>query len=164
VAKTVGTPALTALVRAKVTHTVHSYDHDARTSADVGFGMEAARALGFDPARVFKTLLADLDGGRLAVAIVPADSRLDLKAFAAALGAKKATMADPAAAERATGYVVGGISPLGQKRRLPTVLDSGAVAHPTVLVSAGRRGVDVELAPNDLIRLTQAVVADVARR
>lgn len=162
-AKTLGTPALTALTRAAVAHTVHTYDHDARTSDGVGYGMEAALALGIEPARVLKTLLADVDG-RLAVGIVPVDAQLDLKALAAALGGKRATMADAAAAERATGYVVGGISPLGQRKQLPTVLDDAAAGHATVLVSAGRRGVDVELAPADLIRLTRAEVAPLARR
>ena len=119
-------------------------------------------ALGLDPAQVFKTLLADVDGG-LVVAVVPVDRSLDLKALAAAAGGKRAVMADPAAAERATGYVVGGISPLGQRRRLPTVVDASALEWATVLVSAGRRGLDVELAPADLVRLTNAVTAAVAR-
>ncbi|MFN8076356.1 MAG: Cys-tRNA(Pro) deacylase [Kineosporiaceae bacterium] len=163
-AKTVGTPALTALTRAKVPHTVHSYDHDARASDGVGYGMEAALALGVEPARVLKTLLVELDGARLGVGVVPVDAQLDLKAVAAALGAKKAGMADPAVAERVTGYVVGGISPLGQKKQLPTVVDAEAATHPSVLVSAGRRGVDVELDPADLVRLTRAVLAPVARR
>jgi Cys-tRNA(Pro)/Cys-tRNA(Cys) deacylase len=115
-----------------------------------------------DPRQVFKTLLADVDG-RLTVAVVPVDGSLDLKALAAALGGKRASLAEPAAAERVTGYVVGGISPLGQRRRLPTVVDESALAWATVLVSAGRRGLDVELAPADLVRLTGAVTAAVAR-
>ena len=118
--------------------------------------------LGVDPARVFKTLLADVDG-RLTVAVVPVAGRLDLKALARALGGRKAAMADPAAAERATGYVVGGISPLGQKRAHPTVVDSSALDHETVLVSGGRRGLDVELAPTDLVRLTDATTAVIAQ-
>jgi Cys-tRNA(Pro)/Cys-tRNA(Cys) deacylase len=124
--------------------------------------MEAATALGVDPRQVFKTLIADVDGA-LTVAVVPVEGQLDLKALAAAVGGKKAAMADPAAAERATGYVVGGISPLGQRRRLATVVDSSALEFPVVLVSAGRRGVDVELAPADLVRLTGARTAPIGR-
>jgi Cys-tRNA(Pro)/Cys-tRNA(Cys) deacylase len=124
--------------------------------------MEAAQALGLDPAQVFKTLLADVDG-TLTVAVVPVDRSLDLKGLAAAVGGKRAVMAEPATAERATGYVVGGISPLGQRRRLPTVVDVSALEWDTVLVSAGRRGLDVELAPADLVRMTAAVTAPVSR-
>jgi Cys-tRNA(Pro)/Cys-tRNA(Cys) deacylase len=124
--------------------------------------MEAAAALGVDPHQVFKTLVVDLDGA-LTVAVVPVDAHLDLKALATAAGGKKAVMADPAAAERATGYVVGGISPLGQRKRLPTVVDSSALDYPTMLVSAGRRGVDIELTPVDLVRLTAARTAPIAR-
>jgi Cys-tRNA(Pro)/Cys-tRNA(Cys) deacylase len=124
--------------------------------------MEAAQALGLDPAQVFKTLLADVDGA-VTVAVVPVDRSLDLKALAAAASGKRAVMAEPAAAERLTGYVVGGISPLGQRRRLPTVLDVSALEWNTVLVSAGRRGLDVELAPGDLVRLTGAVTAPISR-
>lgn len=124
--------------------------------------MEAAQSLGLDPAQVFKTLLADVDGD-LTVAVVPVDRSLDLKALAAAVAGKRAAMADPAAAERATGYVVGGISPLGQRRRLPTVVDASALEWDTVLVSAGRRGLDVELAPADLVRLTAAATAPISR-
>ncbi|MFZ5870851.1 MAG: Cys-tRNA(Pro) deacylase [Actinomycetota bacterium] len=157
------TPATAALARAGVPHTVHAYEHDpAAVAAGLAYGVEAARALGVDPASVFKTLLAVVDGAPT-VAVVPVEARLDLKALAAAVGGKRAEMADPAVAERVTGYVVGGISPLGQRRSLPTVVDSSAVARPTVLVSAGRRGLDVELAPADLVRLTGAVVAPVAR-
>jgi Cys-tRNA(Pro)/Cys-tRNA(Cys) deacylase len=155
-----GTPALMALRRDGAPHTVHAYAHDPRSG--LGFGLEAAATLGFPPARVFKTLLAVADG-RLAVAIVPVTGSLDLKALAAALGAKKATMADPADAERATGYVVGGISPLGQKRAHPTVIDASAEAFATVLVSAGARGLDVELAPEDLARLTRGRFAPIGR-
>lgn len=156
------TPATRALEQAKVAHTVRSYEHDA-TAAEAagGYGLEAAAALGVEPARVLKTLLADVDG-RLVVAVVPVTGQLDLKAVAAAVGGKKARMADPGAAERATGYVVGGISPLGQRKRLTTVVDASALAHENVLVSAGRRGVDVELAPQDLVRLTGAVVVAIA--
>ncbi|HEX2804559.1 MAG TPA: Cys-tRNA(Pro) deacylase [Kineosporiaceae bacterium] len=147
-----------------VEHSVRAYDHDPRAhDRGLSYGMEAAAALGMDPRQVFKTLVADVDGA-LTVAVVPVDAQLDLKALAAAAGGKKAVMADPAAAERATGYVVGGISPLGQRKRLATVVDSSALDCRTVLVSAGRRGVDVELAPADLVRLTGARTAPIARR
>jgi Cys-tRNA(Pro)/Cys-tRNA(Cys) deacylase len=126
------------------------------------FGREAADALGVEPERVFKTLLADVEG-RLVVGIVPVTGMLDLKALAASVGGKKAVMADAALAERRTGYVVGGISPIGQKTRHETVLDETAELWPTVFVSGGRRGLDLELAPADLIRATAAVVADIAR-
>ena len=152
------TPAVRALVRAGVAHTLHAYDHDPRANS---YGLEAADALGVEPERVFKTLLAEADGA-LVVGIVPVATRLDLKALARAVGARKAAMADPAAAQRATGYVVGGISPLGQKRPHPTVLDASALDHATVLVSGGRRGLDVELAPADLVALTSAVTAPIA--
>jgi Cys-tRNA(Pro)/Cys-tRNA(Cys) deacylase len=153
-----GTPAVQALERAGVAHTLHPYEHDPRAES---FGLVAAAALGVEAARVFKTLLADADG-RLVVAIVPVSGRLDLKALARVVGAGKVAMADPAAAQRATGYVVGGISPLGQKRFHPTVLDASALDHATVLVSAGRRGLDVELAPADLVALTSARAAPIA--
>jgi Cys-tRNA(Pro)/Cys-tRNA(Cys) deacylase len=150
---------MVALERAGVAHTVHPYDHDPRAES---YGLEAAALLGVDPARVFKTLLADADG-RLVVGIVPVAGRLDLKALARAVGARRAALADPAVAQRATGYVVGGISPLGQKRPHPTVLDSSALDHETVLVSGGRRGLDVELAPADLVTLTSATTAPIAQ-
>jgi len=155
-----GTPALVALAAAGVPHTAHAYDHDPRST--VGYGLEAAAVLGIDPEQVYKTLLASVDG-TLTVAVVPVAGKLDLKALAAAVGGKKAVMADPAAAERATGYVVGGISPLGQKTAHPTVVDETVQLFDTVFVSGGRRGLDVELAPDDLIRLTDATVADIAR-
>ncbi|WP_242493653.1 Cys-tRNA(Pro) deacylase [Sanguibacter massiliensis] len=155
-----GTPALVALDRARVAHTVHAYEHD--PSTDLGYGLEAAAAIGVPSAQVFKTLLALADG-RLVVGVVPVDGRLDLKALARAVGAKKAEMADPAAAERATGYVVGGISPLGQKQRLRTVVDESALDHAIVYVSAGRRGLDVGLAPADLVALTDATTAALSR-
>ena len=158
---TAGTPALTALEAAAVPHTVRAYTHDERS--DLPFGPEAAAALGVQPARVLKTLLVQLDGARLGVAVLPVDAMLDLKAAAAALGGKRAAMAEPAAAERSSGYVVGGISPLGQRTRLPTVVDAGALEHVTVLVSAGRRGLDVELAPADLLALTGARTAPLTR-
>lgn len=157
-----GTPATLALTSAGVEFTVRSYDHDRSVGAQGSYGEEAAAALGVDPARVFKTLLGRVDHD-LAVAIVPVSGQLDLKAFAHALRGKRAQMADPADAERVTGYVVGGISPVGQKRRLPTVLDASAMDHATVLVSGGRRGMDIELAPADLVSVTGATVAPVSR-
>jgi Cys-tRNA(Pro)/Cys-tRNA(Cys) deacylase len=154
-----GTPATVALTRAGISFTVHAYDHDPSASS---YGLEAADALNLDPARVFKTLMAAVDG-RLVVGIVPVSGQLDLKAVAAAVGGKRATMADPAAAERATGYVVGGISPIGQKRSHPTVLDESATGFETVYVSGGRRGLDIGLAPADLARVTNATVAPIGR-
>jgi Cys-tRNA(Pro)/Cys-tRNA(Cys) deacylase len=153
------TPATVALTRAGVAFTTHPYEHD---PAAPSYGLEAAEALGLDPERVLKTLFVEVDG-RLVVGIVPVSRQLDLKAVAAAAGGKRATMADPAAAERATGYVVGGISPLGQKRAHPTVLDESALAYDIVYVSAGRRGLDLGLAPQELVRLTDARVAPIAR-
>ncbi|TCM39080.1 Cys-tRNA(Pro) deacylase [Kribbella sp. VKM Ac-2568] len=154
-----GTPATVALTKAGLTFSTHAYEHD---PAAKSYGLEAAEALGLAPAQVFKTLLVEVDG-KLAVGVVPVDRQLDLKAVAAALKGKKATMADPAAAERTTGYVVGGISPIGQKRPLPTVIDSTATDHETVYVSAGRRGLDLGLAPADLITITSATTAPIAR-
>ena len=154
-----GTPATIALSRAGVPHTLHPYLHDPAASY---YGEEAAAALGVATSRVFKTLLADVDG-RLVVAVVPVSGSLDLKALAEAVGGKRAAMADPASAERATGYVVGGISPLGQRRRLPTVVDASALDHPTVFVSGGRRGLDVELMASDLVALTGATTAAIAK-
>ncbi len=153
------TPATVALTRARVTYTVHAYEHDPSAES---YGLEAADALGVDAARVFKTLVADVDG-RLTVAVVPVTGQLDLKALAAAVGGKRATMADPQAAERSSGYVLGGISPFGQRKPLRTVVDATAMDHRTVYVSAGRRGLDVEVAPADLVSLTGAVVAPVGR-
>ncbi|MEY9874924.1 Cys-tRNA(Pro)/Cys-tRNA(Cys) deacylase [Streptacidiphilus sp. MAP12-33] len=155
-----GTPATVALERAGVAFTVHDYVHD---PAAESYGGEAAQALGITPERVFKTLVAEVDGA-LVVGVVPVAGQLDLKALAAALGGKRAAMADPAAAERSSGYVRGGISPLGQRRALPTVLDLSALEHPTVFVSAGRRGLEVELAPQDLATLTKAVLGPISRR
>ena len=154
-----GTPATVALSRAGVAFTARAYAHDPAASS---YGREAAEALGVEPERVLKTLLASVDG-RLAVAVVPVSGSLDLKALAGALGGKRAEMADPKEAERVTGYVVGGISPLGQRKALPTVVDASALDHPTVLVSGGKRGLDLELDPADLVRLTAAVVAAVGR-
>lgn len=153
------TPATTVLQRAGVPFEVRAYEHD---PAAESFGLEAAQALGVEPERVFKTLLVDTDHG-LAVGIVPVDHSMDLKAVATALGVKKATMADPADAERSSGYVVGGISPIGQKRSLPTLLDESAGRHRTILVSGGRRGLDLELSPVDLATVVRATVSPIAR-
>ncbi|MGW7536882.1 Cys-tRNA(Pro) deacylase [Amycolatopsis sp. NPDC054798] len=153
-----GTPATALLQKQNVPHTVHTYDHDPRAES---FGLEAVEALGLEPGRVFKTLVADVDG-KLVVGVVPVTGQLDLKALAAAAGGKKAKMADPAAAQRATGYVLGGISPLGHRSRLPVVLDNTALNYPTMFCSGGRRGLEVELDPAELVRLTGAVVAGIA--
>jgi Cys-tRNA(Pro)/Cys-tRNA(Cys) deacylase len=150
-----GTPGTVALDRAGVAYTLHPYAHDPQSSH---FGDEAAAALGVDRSRIFKTLVADA-GGELVVAVVPVAAQLDLKALAAAVGSKRAALADPAAAARTTGYVVGGISPLGQRTRLRTVVDDSAERYDTVFVSAGKRGLQVELAPADLLRLTGARLA-----
>jgi len=147
------------LSKAKVEFTTHGYEHD---PAAKSYGLEAAEALGLAPEQVFKTLLVEVDG-KLTVGVVPVDKQLDLKAIAAAAGGKKAVMADPAAAERTTGYVVGGISPIGQKRALPTVVDATATDHDTVYVSGGRRGLDIGLAPKDLITITNARTAPITR-
>ena len=154
-----GTPATVALTRAGIAFTLHEYHHDPRAES---YGLEAASALGVDPARVFKTLMATVDGA-LTVGIVPVSGQLDLKALARAVGGSRAAMADVAAAERATGYVAGGISPIGQKRAHPTVLDRTAPEHTTIFVSAGRRGLDLEIAPDDLVRVTRAIVAPIGR-
>ncbi|KOG75703.1 Cys-tRNA(Pro) deacylase [Streptomyces varsoviensis] len=154
-----GTPATVALTAAGTPFTLHAYEHD---PAAASYGEEAAQALGVDPGQVFKTLVAEVDGA-LTVAVVPVSGSLDLKALASAVGGKRAAMADPAAAERTTGYVRGGISPLGQRKKLPTALDASASTYPTICVSAGRRGLEVELAPDDLAALTGAVVAPIAR-
>ena len=154
-----GTAATELLTRQGIAYTVHSYEHDPRHGS---YGAEASAALGVEPGRVFKTLIADVDGG-LTVGVVPVTAQLDLKALAAAVGGKKGAMADVTAAERATGYVAGGISPLGQRRRLPVVIDSSALEYPTVFCSAGRRGLEIELAPGDLVRAANATVAPIAR-
>ena len=154
-----GTPATVALAAAGIHFTPHAYEHDAANS---NFGLEAASALGLDPEQVFKTLLTDVDGV-LAVAIVPVTGKLDLKALAAAVGGKRAEMADPRVAERKTGYVVGGISPIGQKNRHTTVLDETAELFDTIYVSGGRRGFDIELAPADLLAVTGGIIAAIAR-
>lgn len=161
-----GTRATDAARRAGIPHTVHEYAHDPRASlrgGGRGYALEAVEALGIEAARVFKTIVVVVDG-RLGVAIVPADAEVDLKAVADALGGRKAAIAPPAEAERATGYVLGGISPLGTRRALLTVLDASAAGHPTIHVSAGRRGLEIELAAADLLALTRGVLAPIARR
>lgn len=154
-----GTPATVALGSAGIPFMAHEYAHD---PANTNFGLEAAVVLDVDPGQVFKTLMADVDG-RLVVGIVPVSGKLDLKALAAAVGGKRAEMADPKLAERRTGYVVGGISPIGQKLEHVTVLDETAELYDTVFVSGGRRGFDIELTPADLVRATRALVAAIAR-
>jgi Cys-tRNA(Pro)/Cys-tRNA(Cys) deacylase len=154
-----GTPATVALTDAGIPFAVHAYHHDPAAAA---FGLEAAQALGVEPERVFKTLLADTDAG-IVVGVVPVTGMLDLKALAAAVGAKRAAMADPAVAERRTGYVVGGISPIGQKTAHPTVVDETAQLFDTVYVSGGKRGLDIELSPADLVRATEGAFAPIAK-
>ena len=153
-----GTPATTLLRKSAVAHTLHEYTHD---PAHPSFGLEAAEALGVEPARVFKTLIAEVDG-KPTVGVVPVSAQLDLKALAIACGTKRAVMADPTNATRITGYVVGGISPLGQRKKLPCVIDASALEHDTIFVSGGRRGLDIELRGSDLVELTDAVVAAIA--
>jgi Cys-tRNA(Pro)/Cys-tRNA(Cys) deacylase len=153
-----GTTATIALDRAKIPFTLHEYEHDPRSAS---YGVEASEALGVPPERVFKTLVAAVDGA-LAVGVVPVHRQLDLKALAAAVGGKKAVMAEVAAAERATGYVAGGISPVGQKKRLPVVIDSSALELPTMFCSAGRRGLEIEITPADLVKAAGARLAAIA--
>ncbi|MEO5832528.1 MAG: Cys-tRNA(Pro) deacylase [Nakamurella sp.] len=155
---TTPTPGIAALVRAGTAHTLHPYHHDPRSTA---FGDEVVAALDLDPYRVFKTLVAQVDQV-LVVGVVPVAAQLDLKALAAAVGGKKAAMAAVAAAERSSGYVAGGISPLGQRRRLATVVDESARSFPTVFVSAGKRGLQVELDPADLVAVTGGRYARIA--
>lgn len=153
-----GTPATALLAKQKIAHGLHAYE----VSPDApNYGALVATAIGADPARVFKTLVTEVDGA-LTVAVVPVTGELDLKALAAAAGGKRAALADRAVAERTTGYVRGGISPLGQRKRLPTVIDATALAGDTIFVSAGKRGLQVSLQPDDLVRLTQATVAAIA--
>ncbi|HWM06841.1 MAG TPA: Cys-tRNA(Pro) deacylase [Actinophytocola sp.] len=153
-----GTPAIVLLVKQRVAHQVHEYAHDSRSAS---YGTEASELLGLPAERVFKTLVAEVDG-MLTVGVVPVAGQLDLKALAAAAGGKKARMAEVAAAERATGYVAGGISPLGHRKRLPVVVDSSAAGFETVFCSGGRRGLEIELAPGELVRLAGATVAPIA--
>lgn len=154
-----GTPATVALARAGVAYSLHAYDHD---PAAPSYGLEAAEVLGLPAGQVLKTLLVETGGG-LAVGVVPVDRQLDLKAMAGALGVKRVALADAAAAERSSGYVVGGISPVGQRRALPTVVDEAATAYDVVYVSGGRRGLDLGLSPADLVRVTGARTAPIAR-
>ena len=154
------TPAIIAAKKAGISYRIHEYAHDPNAES---YGLEAAEKLGVPPERVFKTLVAELDDGRLAVGIVPVATSLNLKSLASAVGARRAEMADMAKAERTTGYVAGGISPIGQKKRLPTVLDASAEAHETIYVSAGRRGVEIELAPADLLNLVNGKPGVIAR-
>jgi Cys-tRNA(Pro)/Cys-tRNA(Cys) deacylase len=149
------TPAIAAVERAGIRHVVHAYEHDPRAES---YGLEAVERLDLDSGRVFKTLVVDLDGS-LEVAVVPVAAQLDLRA----LGGKRSRMAEPRDVERSTGYVLGGVSPLGQRRQLPTSVDSSALEHETVYVSAGRRGLELELDPRDLVRLTAATVRPLAR-
>ncbi len=155
-----GTRATEVLTSLRIAHTLHRYRHDPRHPS---YGLEAAEALGVPPDRVFKTLVADVDG-QLTVAVVPVAGTLDLKALAAAVGGKKAAMADPAQAERASGYVTGGIAPIGLRRPLPVVVDETALGYPTVYCSAGQRGLEIELAPADLLAAAGASTAPIARR
>jgi Cys-tRNA(Pro)/Cys-tRNA(Cys) deacylase len=153
------TPAIDAARKAKINFFIHGYEHD---PAATSFGLEAAEKLGLDPARVFKTLVVAA-GSELVVAVLPVAHQLNLKRLAKALGVKKTAMADVRQVERATGFVVGGVSPLGQKKRLATVIDDSAKGHETIFVSAGRRGLDIELSPQDLAGLTRASFACVAQ-
>ncbi|MGI9949972.1 Cys-tRNA(Pro) deacylase [Vibrio hyugaensis] len=152
------TPAINLAKKKKVSHTIHQYEHDPRADS---YGLEAAEVLGQDPKKVFKTLLFCLNGEpkNLAVAIIPVDQKLNLKLAAKAAKGKKADMADPEIAQKTTGYVVGGISPLGQKKALPTFLHESATAQDTICVSAGKRGLEIELAPKDLLSLTRGQFA-----
>ncbi|GIH68260.1 Cys-tRNA(Pro) deacylase [Sphaerimonospora thailandensis] len=154
-----GTPATVALTKAGADFTLHTYEHDPNAQA---YGEEAADALGLPYERIFKTLVAETERG-MAVAVVPVAGKLDLKAFASALHGKRATMAEAAKVERTTGYVVGGISPLGQRKQLPTVVDESALGFETIYFSAGRRGLQIETTPATLVELTGAFVASISR-
>ena len=153
------TPAINCAAKAKIKYKIHQYEHD--PAAD-SYGEEAAIKLNIDSQRIFKTLVVDIENNQLAVSVIPVAAKLNLKFFASALGVKKAAMADHKDAERATGYVLGGISPLGQKKRLKTLIDESALHFETIYVSAGRRGLDIELAPKDLCTLTNGKFASIA--
>jgi Cys-tRNA(Pro)/Cys-tRNA(Cys) deacylase len=154
------TPGINVVRKAGIAHEVHEYSHDDSCES---YGLEAAEKLGVEPERVFKTLVVNLDKATMAVGVIPVSSMLNMKRMAKACGAKKAAMASQAEVERATGYVLGGVSPLGQKKRLKTIIDSSAMDFGTVLVSAGRRGMDIELDPRDLAKLTSATFADISQ-
>ncbi len=152
------TPAINAARKAKITYRVHEYPHD---PTEKSYGLEAAAKLGLSEERVFKTLVVTTGGQEFAVGIVPVSSMLNMKLIAKSLGIKKASMANAVDVERTTGYVLGGVSPLGQKRRLRTIVDASALFHPTIFVSAGRRGLEIELSPDDLLSLTSGIVAEI---
>lgn len=154
------TPAINILKKKKISHKVHSYTHDGDHPS---YGLEAAEKLGLNPEQVFKTLVAELGDGTLVVAIIPVNQMLSMKLLAKAAGAKKAAMADKAKVEKTTGYVLGGVSPLGQKKQLKTFMDSSAATFPTIHVSAGRRGLEIELSHSDLLTLTRGTLADICQ-
>ena len=153
------TPAINEAKKQKIQYKVHKYAHNPSHSS---YGLEAVECLNLDAETVFKTLVVQLDSGALTVAIVPVSKQLNMKQLAKAAGGKKAAMADAAFVEKSTGYVLGGVSPLGQKKRLPTIIDSSASGHKTIFVSAGRRGLEIELSPDDLSRLTSGTFAQIA--
>ena len=154
------TPGINVAKKAKVAHKIHEYVHDASSES---YGLEAAEKLGVSPDRVFKTLVVTLDGKDMAVGVLPVSAMLSMKLIAKAAGAKKAVMAAPADVERSTGYVLGGVSPLGQKKRLKTIIDASAKSHATIYISAGRRGLEIELSPEDLATLVGATFADICQ-
>ena len=154
------TPGINVAKKAKVAHKIHEYVHDASSES---YGLEAAEKLGVSPDRVFKTLVVNLDGKDMAVGVLPVSAMLSMKLIAKAAGAKKAVMAAPADVERSTGYVLGGVSPLGQKKRLKTIIDASAKSHATIYISAGRRGLEIELSPEDLATLVGATFADICQ-
>ena len=154
------TPGINVAKKAKITHKVHEYAHD---SSSESYGLEAAEKLGVPESRVFKTLVVSFDNKELAVGVIPVSSMLSMKLIAKAAGAKKAKMAEPSEVERSTGYVLGGVSPLGQKKRLKTIIDSSAKNHSTIYISAGRRGLEIELSPDDLIKLVNGDLAEICQ-
>ncbi|MDF1763928.1 MAG: Cys-tRNA(Pro) deacylase [Oleibacter sp.] len=154
------TPAINAVNKNKILHKIHEYSHDASSES---YGLEAAEKLGVISQRVFKTLVVSLESKELVVGIIPVSSKLSMKLIAKAVGAKKAVMAEKSDVERSTGYVLGGVSPLGQKKRLRTVIDVSANNYPTIYVSAGRRGLEIELSPNDLLKVTSASFAEICQ-